>query len=670
MISSGQINQQHNRYVIGQSSIPMLGSSSTTSNGTMIPTLDSQTVQHAVENNTYANRIKASSFEEDDSKVTAALTLGSWYVICQGMDKFSAKCAGAYEDTILGKIGAFGDKCQNKFTGTWFGKKCTDMCSSISKGWDKLTGKSKVLYSMTHTPTHAEWNFARAQGGGIKSNVVNEVAAMFEEFLKPITNAQQLEQFGYTPAQIEAFNNTLKGVSKPERATVLLKEELRALGCKQKTIDALFAPHSNKKYKFNFVELKMNGVSDADLARLFPSGYADNARVALTRKDLKSLGINSASVDNMFEQKIVTAAQETSKQLKSKKLGFKSYKDYLRCKKNIYDSIDDISKALEKADDKCCVSIWRKGKVKAHFVGRKVYLSELCNKLRVAVGNGAKTKLGKALTKSIAVVTECFTNRFAGGKIAALLQATFLAGVFLDTFKAPKGDKVKTFAERSINDLSYFFAAPLAYLTMHKFGGMKYAGLDETGVKSYRQALKIHNEKAANMMFASKAEHKASLKALDKMLDAGVKNPFTRLCKRIGRLINIGNETRMAYMSRSSANLNLFRKIPNFLKNCAGAPLRFALVFAVAVPFVASVCVKIAHAIIGRPTKSILDEDVDNETKNEINEATQFANQQQAVQNTSSVQPKVYASPTNLFNMYQQGLMYKDAVNNSAKLAS
>jgi len=200
---------------------------------------------------------------------------------------------------------------------------------------------------------------------------------------------------------------------------------------------------------------------------------------------------------------------------------------------------------------------------------------------------------------------------------------------------------------------------PIGVLAMHKVGGMKYAGLDEAGVKKYREALKAFNEKAEAGLFANKAEYKAAKDSLNNMLKADVKNPFTKFFKGIGRLINVGNETRAAYKSTAKNNLNFMRKIPNFLKNCLGVPMRFLIPLALVSPFIAKTLTKGVHAIFGRPTHSVLDEDQE-DTENEATQQINNAQNAQNGQNPFDWQPIHHSSPTNLVNMRQQGQTYTE----------
>ena len=556
--------------------------------------INAQAVKQSVDNSYLANRVKAS--EDADPNAKLALTLATWYAIAQAMDKFGPKCAGKYEESILGKIGNFGDRVQTGFTNTFIGKGVRKVYHGIGNAWHWLTGKSKVAYALEHTPTQAEWKFAKNTGAGLKGFLAMDTDQLFGYFMNPIKSPQMLEQFGYTKDQIDAVTKALQGLNKTDKAAALAKEELRALG------------------------------------------------------------IKDASINKIFNKKGVQGLQQYSKHIKARKLGFRNLAEYQKVSEDALGNVDKIYNALLKADDKMSISVWRKnstlGKIKNHLLGRKVTIPELRNKFIATLGKGNKTKLGKFLPKAFSYFLEGTTNRFAGGKLAVLMQAAIFGDMLANSFIAPKGEKFKTFMERFVNDFSYFMALPLAYVAMHKVGGMKYAGLDKAGVEAYRTALKAFNEKASAGGFATKAEYKTAKKALSDMLNAGVKNPITRMFKKIGRFINMGNETRAAYKSTAKMNLNFLRKIPNFLKNLGGVPLRIALPMMVLVPIIAKACTKAENKVFGKPTKSVLDE----ETEPEQTEQTQA----QAGNNPFNNQPTVIPNtPTNLLNMYQNGQKYQ-----------
>ena len=89
------------------------------------------------------------------------------------------------------------------------------------------------------------------------------------------------------------------------------------------------------------------------------------------------------------------------------------------------------------------------------------------------------------------------TNRFAGGKLAVLMQAMIFGDMLVNTFKAPKGEKFKTFTDRFTNDFAYFLCAPFGIQILHKLGGLQYAGMSKSDLANYRAEFKQFNHKVA-----------------------------------------------------------------------------------------------------------------------------------------------------------------------------
>lgn len=215
------------------------------------------------------------------------------------------------------------------------------------------------------------------------------------------------------------------------------------------------------------------------------------------------------------------------------------------------------------------------------------------------------------------------------------------------TIKAPKGEKGKTLAERTINDFTYFIGMTLGIMGMHKIGGFKYAGLDAKGREAYRDALKLFNEKVKNGVFKSKKSYNLAKKALDKKLGVeNIKNPITKLLHKVGKLINIGNERVLSYNSSKKLNMNFLRKIGN--GNILGVPLRIFIAMGIVSPFLAKLTTKASHKLFGRPTKSVLDEEEDDKKAEKT--ATAMTTQQpiQAKPVTAPRNPQTYLSNTNL----------------------
>ena len=586
-------------------------------NGQMVPVnIDREKIKEGVDNSYIANRVKASADEETNPLLYAGTGAAIWYGISQGMDVFNKKCATDYEKSVFGKLGAFGDRVANAWNGTWLGK-------LFNKGGNKakdighwMTEKNSIAYSLANHSTQPEWGFAKTPGKGVHGFLAMDMQQMFEEYLKPASqnrnkaswlvgknvNPQVLERYGMQQSDIDAFKKSLKGKTFAQKQLLIQKKELELLGVKSEVIEKL------------------------------------EAKTGL--KGLNKLAHN----------------------LKVRKLGFNSVADFEAVKKDITAHPDKVMQALEKAtkNGDVKVSIWKKGggfgKFMYHMFGREVSFKEYLNKYKAALGKGNSTALGRALPKALSWLLEGCTNRFAGGKIAVAMQAGIFADMLIHTFKAPQGEKGKTLAERFVNDFTYFMAMPLGIIAMHKIGGLKYAGMTTEQVEKFRAAREKFNADVKAGLLADKNVYKARKKDLKNMLKANVKNPITKLFKKIGGFINIGNETILARRSNAKWNLNLLRKSGNFFRNLAGVPLRIAIPLAIVSPFLAKLTTKGAHAIFGKPTKSVLDEGKEEET---AKEPQMTPEQQQALQaallkaaQAQNQPPRIPQSSTNLINQY------------------
>ena len=541
-------------------------------NITSMQGVDTEKIKQSVDHSYLANRARAS--EEANPAAVLGLTGATWYGISQGMDRLNPKFAGEFQHSWLGKLGRWGDKISTKNP---IGRKIEGFARWVDKQITKLSGKSKIVYSLKNHSTRPEWSFAKVPGAGVHGFLASDTEQVIEEFLKPIAYrqkrsiigiptslknyVQKLENFGSKQAEIDAFAQSLKGKSFLDKALALQVKELELLGADAKVI---------------------------------------------------------ASV----QKKGITALQKLAEHLKIKKLGFKNMKEFEALKGKFLDNPDKVIKMLDKMAKEhpnWKVSIWRGegnifSKIKNHLFGRTVSFSEYRNKYLATTGKGAHTKLGRALQKAVGWITEGGTNRYAGGKLAVLMQAYIFGDMLYHSIKAPKGEKGKTLIERAVNDFTYFIAMSLGIMGMHKIGGFKYAGLDIKGREAYREALKAFNEKVTNGFFTSKKSYKVARKALDKKLGVkNIKNPITKLLHKIGKLINIGNERVLSYSSPKNWNLNWLRKIKN--GNILGVPIRIIIPMMVVSPFLAKWTTKAVHKIFGKPTNSVLDEDKEPEEK-------------------------------------------------------
>lgn len=604
---ASNVNQQYN--------VPMQAI-----NGQMIP-VDQEKIKQSVDNSYLANRVKASSGDETSPLVYAGTGTAIWYGISQGMDVFNRKCATDYEKCSFGKLGSFGDNVAAKWNNTALGKFFNGIFGKTKTLGKTLTEKSDIAYSLANHSTNPEWHFAKTPGAGVKGFLAMDMLQVYDEYLKPITknsntlswftgknvNCQRLQQYGLKQADIDAFARTLKGKTFAEKALLLQKKELQLLG-----------------YKSDFIEhvLKTRGVEGLE-------------KIAYAKK--------------------------------VRKLCFKTVDQFEKVKGDILAHTDEVIQALRNStkDGDIVVPILKKNggwwrKTVNHLLGREVSFKEYLNKYLAATGKGNNTSLGRALPKALSWFMEGCTNRFAGGKIAVAMQAAIFADMLIHTFKAPKGEKGKTLAERFVNDFTYFMAMPLGIIGMHKVGGLKYAGMTTDQVETYRKALKQFNSDVKAGLLSDKSLYKARAKELKTMLKANVKNPITKILKKVGGFINIGNETKLARRSASKMNLNILRKSGNFFRNLAGVPLRIAVPLAIVSPFLAKFVTKGVHKIFGKPTKSVLDEDkedkTDKKTAQETTPQEQLAMQEALIKAAKAQQAnqpvQIPQSQSNLLNQY------------------
>lgn len=545
----------------------------------------SEQIRQSVDNSYLANRAKASGDATPEQLLP--FWLASWYGLGQLMDKFNPLCRGEYKDSILGKIGGWGDKVS---TETRIGRGIENGLQWIDNKTTALAKKNKIVNALKNYSTRPEWSFAKTPGAGVHGFLATDTEQLFENFLNPLTNRQVKSPLFGIP--LSTKSNYYQGL---EQYGNITQQEIN-----------------------NFVK-SLKGKTFAEKT------------LALQKKELELLGANADIVAKIEGKTGLKGLEKLAKSLKVKKLGFKSIREFNELKGKFLDNPDKIMKALENADKKIKFSVWRGndnilGKIKSHLIGRIATPQEYLNKYKAILGKGNTSRLGKFLPASLGWLTEGTTSRFAGGKLAVAMQSYFLADMLYHTIKAPKGEKTKTFAERFVNDFTYFMAMTFGIKAMHKVGGLKYLGIkDKAGIEAYRKGIEAFKAKHAAGLLNNKKAYKFAQKRLDVLLGKqNVKGFFNKLFFKVGKLINLGNERIPAYKSTSKYNLNWLRKCAN--GNILGVPLRFAIPMLVISPFLAKLTTKTAHKIFGKPTNSVLDEDKEPEEVKTAQQQTQPQN--------------------------------------------
>ena len=612
-----------------------------------------------IEDSYVANRVSESADDPKGMLYTAGIAVPTWFAISQGMDYFAKKSRGNYEGTVQYKIGQFGDKVSNTVTDSGLAK--SDFGHGIANGFKsfknfvktKIIDKSKILSSFAYTPSKPELDMVIGQYEGMRGMQLFDYPQHGEQFVKPLKHVEDLDCYGAKEADINKFKDLINKATTPEAKAKILQE--------------------------------------AEVETILRN----------SRRNLSASQINSelASFKALKpEQKIAKL-----KDMKAFEWGYNSFKEMEDIVKHAQNNMPKILQATNDANPRMFARIYGSmhsttGKMVNKILGREVYASETANKLAAALGNVdlkenpelanvlqrtgldkkiPKTLFGKAFTKYSHMVLEGATNRVAGGKLVAIMQAGYLADVLYKTAKADGGfsEKAKTFAERFTEMLAFFICMPFALKLMHHIGGLQYAGMDKKAVEAYRQALKTHNEKAMGGLFKDKKACKESAKKLKEMRNAGVKNPITKLFKCVGRVVTVGLEQIRPYDKKAITRNGIWDKIkdlgrhPKFgIKQMAGYPMRIILGMMVLLPMFNKIAVKGSHLLFGKPKHSVLDEGKEEEktkqqSKNQpippqqLQQPNKQVNQTQQTQTVTqqTMSPNGVNGQSNLLNKYKNG---------------
>lgn len=610
--------------------------------------INPELLKENVQDTYVANRVANTTDDPKAMMGTAALMVPTWFALTQGMDKFAKHSRGPWENTLQYKIAKFGDKvADSSFAQSTPMKKLGSGLKSFGNYIKThILDKSRITRAIMETPSIPENSMARANHIGMTAMQLFDYPQHGENFTKPLKNLKDLDCYGATKEEIENFIRNNKPIQEAEFETLI--------------------KHTRDTAK-----------SSEFLAKWQAAG-ADKAKIL---RDMKA-----------FEW------------------GYKDFAHMQDLAKHTHKYIPEIFEACAKANPKMFARIWGSngsevGKLSTKVFGREVFASETLNKLFAELGNldwskpeNAKWKevlertgyfeklpksaFAKYLNKYTHLIMEGATNRVAGGKLVALAQAWFMAEALYKaaTAEGGIGEKGKVFAERVVELVALFACIPLALKMMHGLGGMQYAGMTKEQVAAYRERLDAHNFKSASGGYATKAEWKAADKALKEELKAGVKNPFVKLAKKIGRIITVGLEQRRPWDKKDITTLSetgegVYRKgkgeklkdllrHPKFgFKQMAGYPMRIILGMAIIMPFLSKTAVKACHAIVGKPQHSLLDEEKEQEQREKAMqvEVPDVLKGQQGIQAAPQA-PYVPEAQSNLINQRMNGIPYQEPV--------
>lgn len=610
-----------------------------------------------------ANRLSEDADNPKAKAIQGLVALPAWYGIAAGMDKFAAKSRGDYQDTVHAKIGNFGDRISNSSffqskSMKWLNKTINNSKNKIN---NYILQKTRLTRGLQYAESKPELGMVRAQAEGMIGILAQDYTTVTENFFRESTVPSTLRMYGASDADIARFETAFSNAATPDAKKLeMQKAEFECL----------------KKY--SKAPRRPGVLTEAQFLSKSP---AEKANIL---NDMKA-----------FE------------------IGHKNYAKYKIIKDAPHEHLPEILEASLDSNKNMYSSAYEAksgwlNKLKHKFVNRNVYFSEFANKMAASLGKKAnepvwkavlqrkgldtklaKTKLGRLMSLNSNLILEGATNRVAGGKLAALFQAVYLAEVIYKSAKQEGGisEKAKSFAERFAEMIAFFTCIPIALKLMHKAGGLQYLGMSADEIKNYRNALKLHQENAINARFADKAAWKTSRDGLLERLKLKgpdkVKNPIYRLLKKAGRIITVGLEQIRPYQKEASVRKTVWEKITDMfkspkhfkfgLKQMAGYPMRIILGMMVILPFLSKLVVKGTHMIVGKPKHSLLDEDKEAEMAEQQakQQQTQLppqlqnpqttAPQQTQAQTTVNTQPS--QSPTNLLNPYKNP--QQNTVNNT-----
>lgn len=268
-------------------------------------------------------------------------------------------------------------------------------------------------------------------------------------------------------------------------------------------------------------------------------------------------------------------------------------------------------------------------------LGRKVKFAEYANKMEAFNAGRSGHWLAKGLPKAMLRVVEGLTNGTAGGKIAILMAAYFVADAIKKTIDAPKGhgEKGKTFAENLIYNEAMYLTMPLGIKIMHSMGGLQYIGVDKNKLgNDFRPRLEAFNKAVKNGEYTDKAQYKLEKSKIKDLLkpDLGAnktanffKRFITEPLRAAARFLTVGLENFESFNPKGiNKTSGFWEKTGQFFlhgkakgaKWALGGPLRFIFYMFVIAPPLGKLGAKASHLVFGKPTKSVLDEGKEEET--------------------------------------------------------
>ena len=485
--------------------------------------------------------------------------LGTWLGLGVGLDAYSRANSGKYEGTLLQKAASFGDRVQNskyiqnKPVQTFIGG-----INSVGNSAKKLAGKSAILRAMKETPTMPEWQMVKTQMFNQKQEVVTDFIKIADALKLGSTETIPMKNLGLSNYEKDA----LKKVFNVQKISEIPEEKV-----------------------VNHVLLSRLGKSPNDITKIQTLGQQ-----AVKDEILKEMGLTTEKLalikEDVYGKYINDVKVATGKVGSRVRIGAGNYQKY----------IGPASKLFE----------------------RTIGCDEVFNKLH-SMSEGAKTATGRVTAKSVQMLHRGFT--WNNGKLGALcFIAPLLVELGVNVAKADKDQKVGTAANGFVENISWIFTFPLGLKMMHAIGGIKNAGMGKEKVELYRKTVEDFNKRVSTTIvkdglkvpnpdtFKSKAEYdiaKREVQAkLKELRTVKGQNIFTRGIRMLAGLIT-PDLCRLNSYRNSNLFANTGRKIPAFLRNCAGIPTRFVIWGLLSMGLLGGMLTKCTTAIFGKSYDSM-----------------------------------------------------------------
>lgn len=178
--------------------------------------LNGETIKQGIVDNTVVRNLSDEG-EEKNKWLDKILLLPTWAAMIWAMEKFNTSCKGTFEESLIGKVSAWGEKIGQK---TPFLDKFGEKIASWNNSFrTKIVPKSRILSTAFNTPTISENTGAKMIGGGTKFEIAGDAV---QRVLEKVTEDGKinLDKFGIT---LEEYQELKQNSHKPENIKKIIE---------------------------------------------------------------------------------------------------------------------------------------------------------------------------------------------------------------------------------------------------------------------------------------------------------------------------------------------------------------------------------------------------------------------------------------------------------------